>query len=78
MAIHQPDIIEWHDEVPVSTRFGDPYYSVDNGLAESAHVFLKGNGLPARFVSGLNFNILFVKFSIVFSVSACDVDIDRI
>jgi tRNA U34 5-methylaminomethyl-2-thiouridine-forming methyltransferase MnmC len=54
MAIHQPDIIEWHDEVPVSTRFGDPYYSVDNGLAESAHVFLKGNGLPDRFVSGFH------------------------
>lgn len=42
--------IEWRDgTVPVSTRFDDPYYSMENGLAETRHVFLDGNDLPARF-----------------------------
>ena len=36
-------------DVPVSTQFDDPYYSLDNGLAETRHVFLDGNDLPARF-----------------------------
>jgi tRNA U34 5-methylaminomethyl-2-thiouridine-forming methyltransferase MnmC len=35
--------------VPISTQFDDPYYSLDNGLAETRHVFLDGNDLPARF-----------------------------
>lgn len=39
----------WRDgAVPVSTRFDDPYYSLEDGLAESRHVFLAGNDLPAR------------------------------
>jgi tRNA U34 5-methylaminomethyl-2-thiouridine-forming methyltransferase MnmC len=38
--------LEWRDGVPVSTRFADPYYSLENGLAETRHVFLYGNGLP--------------------------------
>ncbi len=41
--------IEWKDGlVPVSTRFDDPYFSLQDGLAETRHVFLQGNGLPAR------------------------------
>ena len=45
--------LEWRDGlVPVSTRFDDPYYSLENGLAETRHVFLDGNDLPARFVDG--------------------------
>jgi len=45
--------LEWRDgHVPVSTRFADPYYSMQNGLAEARHVFLAGNGLPARFRDG--------------------------
>lgn len=49
-----PDI-EWRaGEVPVSTRFGDPYYSLDNGLAETRHVFLDGNDLPRRFRPGFH------------------------
>ena len=38
--------------VPVSTRFGDPYFSRNDGLAETRHVFLAGNGLPERFHDG--------------------------
>ncbi|MCP4821368.1 MAG: tRNA (5-methylaminomethyl-2-thiouridine)(34)-methyltransferase MnmD [Shimia sp.] len=42
--------LEWRDQaIPVSTRFDDPYFSLDNGLDETRHVFLAGNDLPARF-----------------------------
>ncbi len=47
--------LEWRDgRVPVSTRFDDPYFSLENGLAETAHVFLDGNELPARFRPGFH------------------------
>ncbi|MFQ3302720.1 MAG: tRNA U34 5-methylaminomethyl-2-thiouridine-forming methyltransferase MnmC, partial [Planktomarina sp.] len=50
MLNHQPDNIEWRANVPFSIQFDDPYYSADNGLAETQHVFLSGNGLPKRFL----------------------------
>lgn len=51
----QSTTLEWRDgRVPVSTRFDDPYYSLDNGLAETQHVFLAGNDLPARFRDGFH------------------------
>ncbi len=47
--------LEWRDGVvPVSTRFDDPYFSLDNGLAETRHVFLQGNDLPDRFRDGFH------------------------
>lgn len=47
--------LQWRDgEIPVSTRFDDPYFSLDNGLAETAYVFLDGNGLPGRFRDGFH------------------------
>ena len=59
----------WRDRgTPASNRFGDIYFSSEDGLAESRHTFLAGNGLPeawsgrAQFViaetgfgTGLNF-----------------------
>lgn len=45
----------WRDgDVPVSTRFDDLYFSLENGLAETRHVFLAGNDLPARFAGGFH------------------------
>ncbi|SEL62607.1 tRNA U34 5-methylaminomethyl-2-thiouridine-forming methyltransferase MnmC [Roseovarius azorensis] len=45
----------WRDgDIPVSVRFDDPYFSLENGLAETRHVFLAGNDLPARFVDGFH------------------------
>ena len=41
--------IQWRDGVPIAQAFDDPYYSLDNGVAETAHVCLAGNDLPARF-----------------------------
>ncbi|SHI41774.1 tRNA U34 5-methylaminomethyl-2-thiouridine-forming methyltransferase MnmC [Shimia gijangensis] len=47
--------LEWRDGVvPVSTQFDDPYFSLENGLAETHHVFLQGNDLPQRFVPGFH------------------------
>ncbi|MEM8553329.1 MAG: tRNA (5-methylaminomethyl-2-thiouridine)(34)-methyltransferase MnmD [Pseudomonadota bacterium] len=47
--------ITWSNgQVPVSDQFDDPYYSLENGLAESEHVFLAGNGLPDRLRPGFN------------------------
>lgn len=47
--------LSWKDgRVPVSARFDDPYYSLEDGLAETRHVFLAGNGLPERFRDGFH------------------------
>lgn len=47
--------LSWHDrDVPVSTQFDDPYYSLENGLQETQHVFLAGNDLPQRFCHGVH------------------------
>lgn len=47
--------LEWREgNVPVSTRFDDPYFSLENGLAETRHVFLDGNDLPTRFRDGFH------------------------
>ena len=47
--------LSWRDGViPVSTRFDDPYFSLNDGLAETRHVFLHGNDLPARLIPGFH------------------------
>ncbi len=47
--------LSWtEDQVPVSDRFDDPYFSLQNGLEETRHVFLDGNDLPARFAPGFH------------------------
>jgi tRNA U34 5-methylaminomethyl-2-thiouridine-forming methyltransferase MnmC len=45
--------LTWRDGVvPVSQRFDDPFFSLNDGLAETRHVFLAGNGLPDRLGDG--------------------------
>lgn len=48
----QTATLDWHCvdgiDVPVSKQFGDVYFSKDNGLLETRHVFLNGNDLPTR------------------------------
>lgn len=50
-AIQTADL-DWQSvdgiEIPVSKSFGDVYFSKDNGLLETRHVFLNGNDLPER------------------------------
>lgn len=53
MTANDQSGIDWREgRVPVSRRFDDPYFSLGDGLAETRHVFLAGNGLPGRFRDG--------------------------
>lgn len=40
--------LDWRDGTPVAVRFDDPYFSMADGVAETRHTFLAGNGLPGR------------------------------
>ncbi len=52
MADQRAELTWTEDQIPVSDRFDDPYYSLQSGLEETRHVFLAGNDLPARFAPG--------------------------
>jgi len=53
--MRQPAPLTWtENSTPVSTRFDDPYFTIDAGLAETRHVFLDGNDLPARLRDGFH------------------------
>jgi tRNA U34 5-methylaminomethyl-2-thiouridine-forming methyltransferase MnmC len=54
MAGQTADIIWREDGVPVSAQFDDPYFSINDGLAETRHVYLDGNDVPARFQRGFH------------------------
>lgn len=54
MADQRAEVTWTEDQIPVSDRFDDPYYSLQNGVEETRHVFLAGNDLPARFVPGFH------------------------
>lgn len=69
------DDLDWRGNSPVSTAFDDVYYSADNGLEETQHVFLHGVGAPdvwmnrehyviaeTGFGTGLNFLATWRKF----------------
>ena len=46
---------DWTPEgVPVSRRYADPFFSLQDGLSESRHVFIAGSDFPARFRPGLS------------------------
>lgn len=46
-VIH-PANITWRNQVPVSSVFDDVYFSLENGLEETQHVFIQGNQLISR------------------------------
>ncbi len=52
MADQHAELTWKDDRIPVSDQFDDPYFSLQNGLEETRHVFLSGNDLPARFAPG--------------------------
>ena len=45
----QPATVDWQETTPVAVDFDDPYFSRQDGMAESDYVFLQGNRLPERF-----------------------------
>lgn len=50
------------DGTPYSPAYGDLYHSAEGGLAQARHVFLQGNGLPARWRGRRAFTILETGF----------------
>ncbi len=52
------------DGIPYSNTFDDVYHSADGGLGQAEHVFLHGNGLPARWRSREVFTILEIGFGL--------------
>lgn len=50
----KPELFWRAPALPVSARFDDRYYCAADGLAEARHVYLAGNGLPARFRPGFH------------------------
>jgi len=54
-SIHK---LEWREgDVPVSVKFDDPFFSKQDGRAETRHVFIDGNNLPQRFDNCPQFHI---------------------
>lgn len=50
--------LEWRDgDMPYSAAFGDHFYCQTDGRLECSHVFLDGNGLPARWRDCTDFRI---------------------
>lgn len=50
--------LAWREDgSPESQDFGDLYFSVEDGPAETAHVFLAGNGLPEAWAGRRSFTI---------------------
>ena len=45
------NLLDWQDGQPVSTRFGDVYFSRDSSLDETRHVFLAHNRLAERWAA---------------------------
>lgn len=43
--------LEWRDGQPYSGIFNDIYFSSENGLLETEHVFIHGNQLPVRWMN---------------------------
>ncbi len=58
----QDDTIVDMSTVPRSKQFDDVYFSAENGLAETRHVFLDGNGLPDAWAGKDHFTIFETGF----------------
>jgi tRNA 5-methylaminomethyl-2-thiouridine biosynthesis bifunctional protein len=50
--------------IPCSSAYGDVYHSADGGLGQARHVFLAGNGVPARWAGRRCFVILETGFGL--------------
>lgn len=46
--------LDWRGSFPIARDFDDPYFSLNDGFAETQHVFLAGNDLPQRFCDGFH------------------------
>ncbi len=55
--------VSWDaNDVPRSSVFDDTFYTRSDGQAETAYVFIDGNGLPARWTGAAHFSIAELGF----------------
>ncbi len=62
--------IAWIGQAPCDEESGDIYFSSDDGLAESDHVFLNGNDLRARLAAARRFVVAEIGFGFGLNVLA--------
>ncbi len=67
---HDPQLYFAEDGTPRSARFGDIYYSPQDGLSESRAVFLQGCGLPDAWKAGGHFSVLELGFGTGLNIAA--------
>src|SRR6185295_6726233 len=60
----RPAEIRFSDGVPFSAEFGDVYHPAAGALLQAEHVFLAGNGLPARWQGRTRFVVLETGFGL--------------
>jgi len=58
------------DGTPFSEAYGDVYHAAEGGAAQARHVFLGGNGLPARWAGAGRFTVLETGFGLGLSFLA--------
>jgi tRNA 5-methylaminomethyl-2-thiouridine biosynthesis bifunctional protein len=56
--------IEQREGLPFSAQHGDVYHSAAGAIAQARHVFLAGNGLPARWSGATTFTIVETGFGL--------------
>ncbi len=64
-----PDLV-WTADGPRSARFGDVYFSAQDGLAESRAVFLQGCGLPEAWTGRRRFTVGELGFGTGLNIAA--------
>ena len=65
-----PDLVWTERGEPRSSRFGDVYFSADDGLAESRAVFLQGCGLPGAWSGRASFTVAELGFGTGLNIAA--------
>jgi tRNA 5-methylaminomethyl-2-thiouridine biosynthesis bifunctional protein len=66
-----PDGLDWtEDGAPRSRRYGDVYFSAEDGLAESRAVFLEGCGLPDAWATRRRFTVAELGFGTGLNIAA--------
>jgi tRNA 5-methylaminomethyl-2-thiouridine biosynthesis bifunctional protein len=60
----QPARLAYREKTPYSEAFADVYHSIAGGPEQARHVFLAGNGLPARWAGRERFVILETGFGL--------------